>query len=80
MWPMPTHDDLLLEGHDAGWDGQGCCPNCTARMDDCNCCPICEGNGRVRDQGKYQLCPACDGEGTIPPKAVLDQVEDKGPL
>jgi hypothetical protein len=49
-------------------------------MDDCNCCPICEGNGRVRDQGKYQLCPACDGEGTIPPKAVLDQVEDKGPL
>lgn len=63
---MPSHDEWLLDGHDEGMDGQGCCPGCTARLADCLCCPICEGDGRLKRLGKMQLCPACEGEGTLP--------------
>lgn len=73
-----THDEWVLDGHDEGWDGQGCCPNCTARLTECNCCPLCSGDGRVRNAGRFELCPACDGEGIIKPAAEPPQ--DKGPL
>lgn len=65
---VPSHDDLLLEGHDEGWTGDGCCPNCTARMADCDCCPICDAMGRLRRDGQLLICPACEGEGYLPRK------------
>lgn len=78
MRVMVAHDDWLLDGHDAGWDGQGCCPSCTARFEDCCCCPLCSGDGRIKGE-RYEICPACEGEGLLKPKA--DAHDDlKGPL
>lgn len=70
---MPTHDDLLLEGHDAGFDGEGLCPSCQGPLDEggCICCPTCHGDGRLREELPnglvYRICPACDGWGIVRP-------------
>lgn len=87
---MPTHDDLLLEGHDAGFDGEGLCPNCQEPIDEsCICCATCHGDGRVRrplpDDSKvwpldYQICTACDGWGIVRPKDEIAADTEEKPL
>jgi hypothetical protein len=85
---MPTHDDLLLEGHDEGRDGQGLCPNCqepiesaeTGDGSQCICCPICEGDGRVLYQTMSQICPACNGWGILQPKDEVIAADLEKPL
>jgi hypothetical protein len=71
---MPTHDDLLLEGHDAGLDGDGLCPSCQEPINpdgerQCICCPICQGDGQIGNPQKgLSVCPACEGLGVLRPR------------